>query len=84
MPGRGIRQSWTLDEAGVWQPVLVARFTGDANPAMNINSGVKEGRYFLATGGATENTGTKLRDRMTIEAPAGKAPDWKPTPVVTK
>jgi hypothetical protein len=51
-----------------WQPVSSARFTADGNPAVNINAGTQDGRFFLATGGATENTETKLNTSMTLPA----------------
>jgi len=48
------------DRAGNWSPLAEARFTADSNPAKNINAGVAEGAFFLATGGATSNTDTPL------------------------
>jgi hypothetical protein len=57
-----------LDLDGSWQPLLKARFTADANPVENIDAGLKEGWFYLTTGGKTVNSGTKLRE--TMEAPA--------------
>ncbi len=72
---------WVKTKEGAWQPLTRARFTADANPVTNIDAGLADdGRFFLATGGATENTHTKLRDL--IERPTGitKAPaDLPPT-----
>ena len=58
-----------------WKPVTEARFTADSNPVTNIDAGLVKGgdRWFLATGGDTANTTTKLREKM----PLGKAA--KPT-----
>jgi hypothetical protein len=36
----------------------------------NIDAAVRDGRFLLATGGATRNTGAKLR--ATMELPAAK------------
>lgn len=57
---------WALSKEGKWQPLSEARFTADANPATNINAGVIEGRFFLATGGNTENTGTHLNEKLQL------------------
>lgn len=45
---------------GTWKPALEAKFTADGNKAVNIDSGLKDGRFFLATGGDLTNAGTKL------------------------
>jgi hypothetical protein len=55
---------------GTWVSVTKARFTGDANPVVNINAGVKDNHFFLGTGGALENKDTPLG--KTMERPAGK------------
>lgn len=49
-----------------WQPLIHARFTADDNPVTNINAGVTEGRFFLATGGDTKNTDTKLNEKLQL------------------
>jgi len=59
---------WALSVAGKWKPLTKARFTADRNPVMNINAGKTQDRFFLATGGEIENSGTKLNH--TIELPA--------------
>jgi len=58
-----------------WTPVTFSTFTADANPVVNIDSGVAaSGRFFLATGGETVNTRTPLRGKTTLaEAPAQPA-----------
>jgi hypothetical protein len=46
-----------------WVLAAKAKFTGDSNPAMNINAGVdpkNPSRFFLQTGGETANTDTPL------------------------
>ena len=74
--------AWALDEAGTWTVLDMARFTADSNPAMNIDAGMKEGRFFLATGGETKNSGIIPRERMTLPDPPTTPPDWKPTRVL--
>jgi hypothetical protein len=61
---------WVLDEQKEWKPLRVARFTGDSNPATNIDAGVRDGRYFLATGGDVENQTTKLNGQIPQPAAA--------------
>jgi hypothetical protein len=56
---------------GEWKPVTEARFTADGNPALNIDAGLSDKRFFIATGGATENKGVKLRAQFSNpDAPA--------------
>lgn len=62
---------WVRAANGEWVALDKARFTADANPVTNIDAGAAGGRYFLATGGGTENTTTKLKD--TIERAKGEA-----------
>lgn len=57
---------WFQTPAGDWQPILTARFTADANPVVNIDAGVNEGRFFLATGGEISNSTIKLGKSMTL------------------
>jgi hypothetical protein len=52
-----------------WDAVVKARFTADRNPVINIDAGVRGDRFFLVTGGATENKGAKLNGP--IDLPAG-------------
>jgi Domain of unknown function (DUF3472)/Domain of unknown function (DUF5077) len=56
---------WIKPAHGDWLPLDKARFTADANPVLNIDSGANAGRFFLATGGDIENTTTKLRETIT-------------------
>ncbi len=53
---------------GRWKPITTAKFTADGNKAVNIDAGVDAGRFFLATGGATENKTRKLWDKFTNPA----------------
>lgn len=55
---------WVKDKAGQWHAVTRARFTGDSNPVMNINSGIKDGWFYLQTGGDTKNTDNALWNYM--------------------
>jgi hypothetical protein len=64
---------WTATGDGKWSPVTKARFTADNNPVTNIDAGVRDGVFFLATGGDTKNEHVKLREF--IEGPdTGEAP----------
>lgn len=69
---------WVKDRKGQWQPLTKARFTADSNPVLNINAGIDQGRYFLATGGDITNANTKLRDLMTLPRPKAKQPGSLP------
>ncbi|MBM4073059.1 MAG: DUF3472 domain-containing protein [Planctomycetes bacterium] len=62
---------WVKSVKGDWLPLHKARFTADANPVLNIDAGAIDGGYFLATGGDTTNTTTKLRD-MSIGSRRGQ------------
>ena len=64
---------------GAWVALSRARFTADRNPVTNINAGVDSDRFFLVTGGETENTGTKLGEFMDRPGKNGRtAPDDLP------
>lgn len=63
---------WVRTTENTWVPLDRARFTADSNPATNIDAGSNSGRYFLITGGKTENAGTKLRAEIPL--PARKDP----------
>lgn len=55
---------WVKPARGAWVALDRARFTADANPVRNIDAGATDGRFFLATGGATENKTTRLRETI--------------------
>ncbi len=58
---------WVRNGKGEWNPILEARFTGDSNPVLNIDAGLTKSkdRFYLVTGGDTENTTTNLKDKLT-------------------
>jgi Domain of unknown function (DUF3472)/Domain of unknown function (DUF5077) len=60
--------AWVRTAKGEWKAVTEARFTGDSNPAENIDAGPVKGQpqFFIATGGKTENATTKLKEKMTL------------------
>lgn len=60
--------AWVKPTKGEWAAVTKAKFTADSNPVTNINAGIKDGRFFLVTGGDTKNSDTKLNDMMQLPA----------------
>jgi Domain of unknown function (DUF3472)/Domain of unknown function (DUF5077) len=73
---------WVLTTKGENVSLTNARFTADANPVTNINAGLKHDRFFLVTGGETENTDTKLKDTIARPANAARPPIPKLPPGV--
>jgi hypothetical protein len=76
---------WVRAVNGEWSPLVRARFTADSNPVTNINAGVDGDQFFLATGGETENSDTKLREF--IDLPSNnrrQPPDDLPPKTVDK
>jgi hypothetical protein len=69
---------WVKSTADDWVSLAKARFTADSNPVLNIDAGLKGPRFFLATGGDTANTTTKLRATITREAKPGEPPSDLP------
>ena len=69
---------WLHTKEGEWTPLLRASFTGDSNPVLNINAAIKKDRFTLATGGDTENTGTKLKETMELPKEKRTPPDDLP------
>ncbi|QNN25062.1 DUF3472 domain-containing protein [Planctomycetales bacterium ZRK34] len=65
---------WVRDVSGAWRPLIEAKFTADSNPAMTIDAGVRDRWFYLVTGGQTENTGTKLWQKITRPVQAGSTP----------
>lgn len=55
---------WVYSTDHAWKPLVHAQFTADSNPATNINAGLVEQVYFLATGGETKNSDTPLRQMI--------------------
>lgn len=72
---------WVKPAQGDWTRLDKARFTADANPMLNIDAGSTGAKFFLATGGDTANTTTKLREVITREPgndkPPGDLPEVK-------
>ena len=54
---------WIKTQDGKWLPLIQARFTADRTPTMNIDGGLKDGRFFLQNGGDTQNH-TPLRSKI--------------------
>ncbi|MFO0824401.1 MAG: DUF3472 domain-containing protein, partial [Gemmataceae bacterium] len=69
---------WVKTTKGEWQAVTKARFTGDSNPVTNINAGMKDGRFFLTTGGDIKNSDAKLNDSMQLADEKRTAPEGLP------
>ncbi len=65
---------WVKTARGDWQAVSQALFTGDGNPALNIDAGADGDRFFLATGGATKNETTRLDQTISLPADAKRTP----------
>jgi hypothetical protein len=57
---------WIYGKDGKWAALDKARFTADSNPVVNINATAKIDRFYLGTGGAIKNDGTKLKDLMSL------------------
>jgi hypothetical protein len=51
---------WVESADGTRTKIRKARFTGDRNPATNINAKIGDGLFVLSTGGETRNTDTQL------------------------
>ena len=65
---------WVLGTDGEWHALSKSQFTADSNPALNINAGTREGRFFLATGGETKNDDTPLGKPMELTDVAKQKP----------
>ena len=59
---------WVCNAEEEWKPIIEARFTGDSNPVLNIDAGLtkEKDRFFLVTGGDTENTSAKLKEKIAL------------------
>lgn len=67
---------WIRGTDGAWAAIEAAKFTGDGNPVTNINAGVKDGQFYLATGGEIMNDDVKLNSVM--KRPVSKAAPSEP------
>ena len=60
---------------GQWHPATEARFTADSNAATNVDAAAaSDGRFRLATGADTKNTGTKLGESITLPPESRSTP----------
>ncbi len=58
---------WVRSVDGQWHALTRAQFTGDSNPATNIDAAANGERFFLATGGETKNAGAPLKGFLNRE-----------------
>jgi hypothetical protein len=70
--------AWLETADGRWQAVTKARFTADANPVTNIDAGIDNDRFFLATGGGIENKTVLLNQTMQLDATLPRTPPTGP------
>jgi hypothetical protein len=70
-----IKNGWIKSAKGDWIDLKQARFTADANPALNIDARAEGAAFYLATGGDTKNRNAKLRNTITREASGSQEPD---------
>jgi len=47
------RNGWARGTDNAWVPLTEAQFTADATPVDNVDAGVRDGEFYLATGGET-------------------------------
>lgn len=47
---------WVRTADGQWHALTRARFTGDSTPTLNVDAGISDGGFYLATGGDVRNT----------------------------
>lgn len=69
------QNTWGQQADGSWTALTQARFTGDRNPALNIDAGKEGDGFFLQTGGSTKMKTNKLRTVMQGDARKGKRMD---------
>ncbi|MEZ5328206.1 MAG: DUF3472 domain-containing protein [Verrucomicrobiales bacterium] len=63
--------AWLQSVDGDWMPLTKARFTGDKNPALNVDAGLTaDGVMFLATGGDIRNETSPLWRDIILPASA--------------
>ena len=66
--------AWLETADGRWQAITKARFTADANPVTNIDAGIDDDRFFLATGGEIENKTVMLGKMMEFDEAIPRTP----------
>lgn len=64
---------WVKSVDGDWHPLRNARFTADKNPALSIDAGPIQDRFFLKTGGQTTNAATPLGQMISVDRPTKDA-----------
>ncbi|BDS05735.1 hypothetical protein NT6N_07750 [Oceaniferula spumae] len=69
------QNTWAKMNDGTWTPLTTARFTGDRNPATNVDAGKEGDGFFLQTGGDTEMKTNKLWSTMQGDKRTGKMPE---------
>lgn len=70
---------WVRDELGNWHELSRAKFTGDSNPATNVNAVLQGDHFLLCTGGNIRNTDAKLNsslERPKTSSPPTDLPTW--------
>jgi len=65
---------WARALDGLWSPLTEAKFTGDATQVDNIDAGVRDADFYLATGGETIKH-TELQSTLKRPAGSGKHPE---------
>lgn len=73
--------AWLQSQERQWMALTRARFTADANPVTNIDAGVDQQQFFLATGGDIENKTVKLGQTIELDLkPPPRRPEGLPAP----
>lgn len=73
-----IKNGWAKSAKGEWESLTQARFTGDSNPATNIDARAEGAVFYLATGGDTENGHAKLNETISREMGESQVPEDLP------
>ena len=58
------QNTWSLQPNGKWVALTRAKFTGDRNPAMNIDAGKDGDGFFLQTGGEAKMQGGPRKGKL--------------------
>jgi len=77
--------AWVMLPDRKWKAIEAARFTADGNPVLNIDSGLENNQFWIATGGDLINENNKLNEVMHRQP--NLITETQPddlTPVVTK
>lgn len=68
------QNAWSQQADGTWTALTKAKFTGDRNPATNVDAGKEQDGFFLQTGGNTKMKTNKLWSMMQGNPRKGKLP----------